>query len=98
MFNRITRANELQTLTKHISSKCKCKFDGRKCNSDQWWNVNRCWCERKKCVCEKDYIWNPATYSCEHGKYLASIMNDSEIMCDKIIVIQWRNKNSSNKL
>ena len=27
----ITGINELQTLTKHISSKCKCKFNGRKC-------------------------------------------------------------------
>ena len=24
------------TLTKHISCKCECKFDGRKCNSNQW--------------------------------------------------------------
>ena len=25
----ITRINESKTLTKHISCKCKCKFDGR---------------------------------------------------------------------
>ena len=36
-------------------------------------------------VCEKDYIWNPATCSCENGNYLASIMDDSAIMCDGII-------------
>ena len=30
--------NESKTLTKHISYECKCKFDGRKCNLDQWWN------------------------------------------------------------
>ena len=38
----ITRINESKTLTKHILCECKneinCKFDGRKCNSDQWWN------------------------------------------------------------
>ena len=34
--NIITEINELKTLTKHISCECKCKFDGRKCNSDQW--------------------------------------------------------------
>ena len=34
----ITRINESKTLTKHISCECKCKFDGRKCNLDQWWN------------------------------------------------------------
>ena len=31
----ITGINELKTLTKHISCKCKCKFDGRKYNSNQ---------------------------------------------------------------
>ena len=34
---------------------------------------------------KKDYVWNPATCNCENGKYLASIMYDSAIMCDKII-------------
>ena len=38
----ITGINELKILTKHISSKCKCKFDGRKCNSNQKWNNNKC--------------------------------------------------------
>ena len=36
----ITGINESKTLAKHISCKCKCRFDGRKCNSDQWWNKN----------------------------------------------------------
>ena len=31
------------------------------------------------------YIWNPATCSCENGKYLANIMYDSVITCDEII-------------
>ena len=35
MFNMITGINESRTLTKHISCKCNCRFDGRKCNSDQ---------------------------------------------------------------
>ena len=34
VLNMITGINELETLTKHISCDCKCKFDGRKCNSD----------------------------------------------------------------
>ena len=37
----ITRINNLKTLTKH-KCECKCSFDGRKCNSDQWWNNNKC--------------------------------------------------------
>ena len=36
VFNMITGINESKILTKHISCKCKCRFDGRKCNSDQW--------------------------------------------------------------
>ena len=34
-FNMTARINELKTLTKHISSKFKCKFDGIKYNSNQ---------------------------------------------------------------
>ena len=47
----------------------------------------RCACENSKehRLCEKDYIWNPATCSCENGKYLASIIDDLVIMCDEII-------------
>ena len=33
----------------------------------------------------KNYLWNPATCSCENGKYLASIMDNSVIMCDEVI-------------
>ena len=57
VFNMIAGINELKTLTKHISYKCKCRFDERKCNSHQWWNNNKCRCEcRKRLLCEKDYV------------------------------------------
>ena len=40
----------------------------------------------KKChVCEKDCVWNPTTCSCENEKYLATMMDDLAIMCDKNI-------------
>ena len=35
--------------------------------------------------CETDYIWNPSTCSCEYGKYLTSITEDSAILCDKVM-------------
>ena len=35
VFNIITGINESKTLTKHVSCECKCRFNGRKCNSDQ---------------------------------------------------------------
>ena len=38
VFNMITGINEAKALRKHISCECKCKFYGRKCNSNQWWN------------------------------------------------------------
>ena len=40
---------------------------------------------QKHHICEKDYIWNPATCSCKNIKYLASIIDNSVIMCDEII-------------
>ena len=76
-------------LTKYISWKYKCKFDGKKCNPNQKLNKDNCRCEcknlRKHHVCKKGFIWDPATCSCEIGKYLASINEDSMIMCDEII-------------
>ena len=37
-------------------------IDGKKCNSDQWWNNDERRCEcKKRHVCEKDYIWNSGT-------------------------------------
>ena len=35
VFNMITGINEWKTLTKHVSCEYKCKFDGRKCYSNQ---------------------------------------------------------------
>ena len=40
---------------------------------------------KKHHLCEKDYIWNPTTCSCENGKYLASINDNSVGTCDEII-------------
>ena len=58
----IVGTNESKTLTKHISGKSECRFDGRKCNSDQWWNNDKCRCKYEKShACEKEYVWNPAT-------------------------------------
>ena len=88
----ITGINESKILTKHISCECKCKFDEKKCNSNQWWNNDKSRCECKKIhVCEKDYVWNPATCICENGKYLASIMD--KIICDEIMDVKETNFN-----
>ena len=47
---------------------------------------HKCQCECKnRHICEKDYVWNPSTCNYENGKYLASIMDNSAIMCDEVI-------------
>ena len=71
VFNIIIGINESKTLTKHISCKYECKFDGRKCNSNQKRNNDKCRCECKNPkehgAFEKDHIWNAATYGCRIG-------------------------------
>ena len=42
VFNMITGINESRTLTKRISCECICKFDGRKYNSNQKRNNDKC--------------------------------------------------------
>ena len=37
-------------------------------------------------ICAKNiYIWNPITCTCENGKHLESIINDSVVIFDGII-------------
>ena len=82
----ISGKNKSKSLTKDISCECKCRFDGKKCNSDQRCNSDKYHCECKKHhLYEKDDIWNPAICSCKNGKYLASIMDVSAITCGEVI-------------
>ena len=86
LFNMVTGINESKTLTNHISYECKCRFDERKGNSDQWQNNDKCRYEfKKRHVCEKEHIWNLCKCNCGNGKYLADIMDDSTIICDEVI-------------
>ena len=92
VFNIITGINESKTLTKDIWCKCKRKFDGTKCNSNQCWNNNKCRYEcKKRHIREKYYVWNSATCNGENGKYLASIMDDSRIIYDEIMDVKESN-------
>ena len=45
VFNTKTETKESKILTKDILCQCKCHFDGGKCNSNQKWNNDKCWCE-----------------------------------------------------
>ena len=76
-------------LMNHISCKCKCKFDGRICNSNRKWNNDKCQCEcknsKERNACEKDYVWNFVTCTFENGVYLASYIDNSVIASDEIV-------------
>ena len=94
-----TGINESKVLIRDMSSECKCRFDGKKCNSKQGWNNDnfRGQCKNRH-FCKKDCIWNPAICSCESRKYLASLMDDSTIKCDESIdSYSEQNKNYSDK-
>ena len=39
VFDMIKEIYESKTLSKHISCECRCKFDGKTCNSRQNWNI-----------------------------------------------------------
>ena len=78
----ITGINQSKILTKHISCECECKFDGKnviQINSGITINLD----VSVKNICAKDYTWNPAMCSCQNGMYLASIMDDSVIVCNE---------------
>ena len=56
---------------------------------------------KKRHVHERDQIWNLASCSFENGKYLASITDNSVIMCNEIIEEETKtvttNFNEKNK-
>ena len=68
LFSMITGINESKRLTKNTSCEFKCKFDNRKCNSDQWWNSDKCqFVCKKHHVFEKYYVSNHSTCNYENG-------------------------------
>ena len=40
---------------------------------------------KKNHVCKEDYVWDPSKCVCKNIKYLASIMDNSSIICDEVI-------------
>ena len=54
--------SEPKFLTKERSCECKCRFDRKKCNSDQWWNNDKCLSKCKKCIHVKKIIFGILLY------------------------------------
>ena len=57
MKNMITGKNESKILTNNTSCECKCKFDGRKCNSNQKRNNDKYQCMCKNIIYVKKIIF-----------------------------------------
>ena len=89
MIARINKPKTKNKKAKHPSCKCECKLDCIKCNLNQKWNNDKYRCvwkyPKKDNTCAKDCIWNHDVCTCKNGKYIASIIDDSVIMCDDII-------------
>ena len=89
-FNMITNKNEAKTMTKHISSNCKCKLNSTTGNSKKKWNNKTCQCEYKIYHTSKIYYtWNPSTCTCENSKNLKGIADTSVMECDDKLL--WKN-------
>ena len=43
---------------------------------------------REHCLCKNENIWNLSTCTCENGKYLENIIDDSAVICDEIIEVR----------
>ena len=53
----IARINESKISKKPISCECKCRFDVKKCNSNQWWNNDKFLYECKNVMSVKKIIF-----------------------------------------
>ena len=46
-FNLLSGTNETRRIEKHVTCKCKCRFNCSVCNNKQRWNDDKCRCECK---------------------------------------------------
>ena len=75
----------IKNIKKKYIMQIKFKFNGKntiQINNGRTINVD---VTVKNVMYLKKIVWNPVTCSCENEKYLASIMDDSAIICDKVI-------------
>ena len=79
LYNRVCVSNKTEDLNVHVFNMIIGKTESKVITK-----YISCEC-KKGYACEKDYIWNPATCSCQNGKYLASILDDSAMTCDEVI-------------
>ena len=81
----ITGIHVLKILTKHIPCECKRRFDGKNVIQISGGITVNVDVSEKTAYMQKEYVCNPSTCTCENGKCLANIMNDSAITYDEII-------------
>ena len=85
VFNTITGTNGSKKLTKHISCNVNVDLMEENINQINGGVMIKVHAGVKNNINVKRIMFKPVTCSCENGKYLASIMDDSAIMCDEVI-------------
>ena len=87
-------------MVKHILYDCKRKFNSANCSSNRNGLMKTIYVSVKIIVHgKKDYSWNSSTCICEDGKYLKSVVGDSQTVCGQIIyVMDIVSKNVANAI
>ena len=80
----ITGINESNTLTKHISCECKCKFDGKKCNQINGGITINVDVSAKNVMYLKKIIFETLLHVVVKMEKF-SIIDDLAITCDEVI-------------
>ena len=103
----ITIINESRTLGKKYHADVNVTFVGRRCNLNQNWNNDKCWCKCKNMgkhqVCEKKIIWNLGTCTCKKevllvfSRYLWWIYKGDKSCSKNFFNKNYSNKNYSNR-
>ena len=70
----IIRLNESKILSKIFSCNCRCKFYGRKSNSKQKLNGDKCQCGHRMqtihLLHREDYTYHPSICACNYDYYV----------------------------
>ena len=83
----ITGKNKFKILI-DISCECTCKFDERKCNSNQKWNNDKCRCECKKHnICNLINSVTKNSYGYDEKQMKIKLDSDDKLSLNKTIEI-----------
>ena len=93
----ITAKNESKILAKDLLCECKCRFDRKNVIQINGGIRISIYVSVKTSCMWKSFIWNPATFSCQNVKHLASIVDDSAITYDDNVDADGKIKSNDEK-